>query len=80
MRYIELQELVEINNNTIEMLMATIESIKNNEHNPITYMSIKNGYGYPNIEGIQSLIADCRRENVEYEALMQAEYDDMVNY
>lgn len=74
------QELIDLNNETIEMYMDTIFSIKKNEENEITMITIKNGLDYPTLMGMYNLINDCYLENIQYEKEMQEIYKDLTNF
>ena len=80
MIYNQYKELIELNNESIEIAMDTIMSIKKNEENEITMVAIKNGLDYPTLMGMINLINDCYLENIEYERLMQEEYKDLTNF
>lgn len=69
------QELIDMNNETIEMYMDTIMSITKNEENEITMVTIKNGLDYPTLMGMYYLISDCYLENLKYQEEMQAIID-----
>ena len=69
------QELIDMNNETIEIYMDTIFSIQKNEENEITMITIKNGLDYPTLMGMYYLISDCYLENIKYEKEMQAIID-----
>ena len=73
------QELIDLNNQTIEMYMDTIFSIKKNEENEITMITIKNGLDYPTLMGLYNLISDCYLENIKYQEEMQEIYKDLTN-
>ena len=80
MKYEDYQELIDLNNQTIEMYLDTIMSIQKNEENEITMISIKNGLDYPTLMGMYNLISDCYLENIKYQEEMQEIYKDLTNF
>ncbi len=74
------KELIELNNESIEIAMDRVFTIKKNEENEIVKISINSDIDYPTLMGMYRLISDCYLENVEYERLMQEEYKDLTNF
>lgn len=80
MIYNPYKELIELNNETIEIAMNRVFTIKKNEEGEITMVAIKNDLDYHTLIGMYRLINDCYLENISYERLMQEEYDDIINF
>lgn len=63
----EYKEMIELNNQTIEMILTTL-------------LMNKHKLNLADVAGMYSLIDDCCRENEDYERLAKEEYDDIVNF
>lgn len=61
------QELIEINNQTIKMILTTL------------YL-YRDKLSLADVASIYSLIDDCCTENEEYERLAKEEYEDLTNF
>lgn len=61
------QELIELNNQTIEMILNTL-------------LINKDKLSLSDVAGMYSLINDCCVENEEYNRLAKEEYEDLTNF
>ena len=80
MIYNKYKELIELNNESIEIAMNRVFTIKKNEEGEIIKISINSDIDYHTLIGMYRLINDCYLENIAYEKLMQEEYDDITNF
>ena len=77
MIYNKYKELIDLNNESIEIAMNRVFTIKKNKEGEIIKIIINSDIDYYTLIGMYRLISDSYLENIEYERLMQEEIEQI---